>query len=183
MALFEKIFGSFSDKELKKIRPIADSVLALEKTYAAMSDTELQAMTPALKERLANGESLDDILPDAFAVCREAGWRVLGMKHFPVQVIGGIALHRGSIAEMKTGEGKTLVATLPVYLNALTGKGVHVVTVNDYLAKRDSEWMGKLYRFLGLSVGLIVHGVEGNDRTKQYACDITYGTNNEFGFD
>ena len=148
-----------------------------------MTDRELQAMTPALRERLAGGETLDDILPDAFAVCREASWRVLGMKHFPVQVVGGIVLHRACIAEMKTGEGKTLVATLPVYLNALTGKGVHVVTVNDYLAKRDSEWMGKLYKFLGLSVGLIIHGVTGEERRAAYNADITYGTNNEFGFD
>ncbi len=181
MSFFEKIFGSFSSKELKKIKPIADQVLSLESKYQAMSDSELQAMTPALKKRLADGETLDDILPDAFAVCREASWRVLGMKHFPVQIIGGIVLHRCCIAEMKTGEGKTLVATLPVYLNALTGRGVHVVTVNDYLAKRDSEWMGKLYRFLGLSVGLVIHGVE--DRKAAYAADITYGTNNEFGFD
>ncbi len=181
MSFLEKIFGSFSSKELKKIKPIADQILSLESKYQAMSDCELQAMTPELKKRLAGGETLDDILPDAFAVCREASWRVLGMKHFPVQIIGGIVLHRCCIAEMKTGEGKTLVATLPVYLNALTGRGVHVVTVNDYLAKRDSEWMGKLYRFLGLSVGLVIHGVE--DRKAAYAADITYGTNNEFGFD
>ena len=155
MSLAEKLFGSFSDRELKKINPITKKVLALETKYQPMSDAELQAQTPALKERLANGETLDDILPDAFAVCREAAWRVLGMKHFPVQIMGGIALHRGSIAEMQTGEGKTLVATLPAYLNALTGEGVHIVTVNDYLAKRDSEWMGKLYRWLGLNVGLI----------------------------
>ena len=159
MSLAEKLFGSFSDRELKKINPITKKVLALETKYQPMSDAELQAQTPALKERLANGETLDDILPDAFAVCREAAWRVLGMKHFPVQIMGGIALHRGSIAEMQTGEGKTLVATLPAYLNALTGEGVHIVTVNDYLAKRDSEWMGKLYRWLGLNVGLIVQGI------------------------
>ncbi|MCI6639521.1 MAG: preprotein translocase subunit SecA [Pygmaiobacter massiliensis] len=183
MALFEKLFGTFSDKELKKIRPIADQVLALEDTYAAMTDQQLRQVTPALKGRLAAGETLDDILPDAFAACREAGWRVLGMKHFPVQIIGGIVLHRGCIAEMKTGEGKTLVATLPVYLNALTGKGVHVVTVNDYLAKRDSEWMGKLYRYLGLSVGLVVHDITMAQRKAAYQADITYGTNNEFGFD
>ena len=183
MSFFEKLFGSFSTKELKKIQPIADRVLALEARYQAMTDRELQAMTPALRERLAGGETLDDILPDAFAVCREASWRVLGMKHFPVQVVGGIVLHRACIAEMKTGEGKTLVATLPVYLNALTGKGVHAVTVNDYLAKRDSEWMGKLYKFLGLSVGLIIHGVTGEERRAAYNADITYGTNNEFGFD
>ena len=183
MALLEKLFGSFSSKELKKVRPIADKVLALEPAYAAMSDTELAGMTPKLKERLAKGETLDDILPDAFAVCREASWRVLGMKHFPVQIIGGIVLHRACIAEMRTGEGKTLVATLPVYLNALTGDGVHVVTVNDYLARRDSEWMGKLYRFLGMSVGLITHELDKAQRRTAYAADITYGTNNEFGFD
>ncbi|MEG1932535.1 MAG: DEAD/DEAH box helicase, partial [Pygmaiobacter sp.] len=183
MAFMDKLFGSFSDKELKKIKPIADSVLALEGKYEALSDPELRAVTPALRARLANGETLDDILPDAFAACREASWRVLGMKHFPVQVIGGIVLHRGCISEMKTGEGKTLVATLPVYLNALTGKGVHVVTVNDYLAKRDSEWMGKLYRYLGLSVGLVVHDITIEQRKSAYQADITYGTNNEFGFD
>ena len=183
MALLEKLFGSFSSKELKKVRPIADKVLALEPAYAAMSDTELAGMTPKLKERLAKGETLDDILPDAFAVCREASWRVLGMKHFPVQIIGGSVLHRACIAEMRTGEGKTLVATLPVYLNALTGDGVHVVTVNDYLARRDSEWMGKLYRFLGMSVGLITHELDKAQRRTAYAADITYGTNNEFGFD
>ena len=183
MSLAEKLFGSFSDRELKKINPITKKVLALETKYQPMSDAELQAQTPALKERLANGETLDDILPDAFAVCREAAWRVLGMKHFPVQIMGGIALHRGSIAEMQTGEGKTLVATLPAYLNALTGKGVHVVTVNDYLAKRDSEWMGKVHRFLGLKVGLIIHGLTAQQRKDAYAADITYGTNNEMGFD
>ena len=183
MSLVEKIFGTFSDRELKKINPITKRVLDLEPTYAAMSDGELQAQTPALKERLAKGETLDDILPDAFAVCREAAWRVLGMKHFPVQITGGIALHRANIAEMQTGEGKTLVATLPAYLNALSGEGVHVVTVNDYLAKRDSEWMGKLYRWLGLTVGLIVPGLDGAARRKAYNADITYGTNNEFGFD
>ena len=183
MSLFEKMFGTFSSKELKKIKPIASKVLALEDEFAAKTDSELRAMTPALRARLDAGESLDDILPEAFATCREAAWRVLGMKHFPVQVVGGIVLHRACIAEMKTGEGKTLVATLPVYLNALTGKGVHVVTVNDYLAKRDSEWMGKLYKFLGLSVGLIIHGVTGEERRAAYNADITYGTNNEFGFD
>ena len=183
MSFITKIFGSFSDKELKKIQPIADSVLALEAQYAALSDSELQAVTPALKKRLAAGETLDALLPDAFAACREAAWRVLEMKHFPVQIIGGIVLHRSAIAEMRTGEGKTLVATLPVYLNALTGKGVHVVTVNDYLARRDSEWMGKVYKFLGLSVGLIVHGITNEERRAAYACDVTYGTNNEFGFD
>ena len=183
LSFLDKIFGSYSDKELKRIRPIADKVLALESKYQAMSNAELQAMTPDFKERLANGETLDDILPDAYAVCREASWRVLGMKHFPVQIIGGIVLHRRNIAEMRTGEGKTLVATLPVYLNALTGEGVHVVTVNGYLARRDSEWMGKLYRFLGLSVGLVIAGIDPDTRRAAYACDITYGTNNEFGFD
>ena len=183
MSFAEKLFGSFSDRELKKIKPLTQKVLDLESKYQALSDSELQAQTPALKARLAGGETLDDILPDAFAVCREAAWRVLGMKHFPVQITGGIALHRGCIAEMQTGEGKTLVATLPAYLNALTGEGVHIVTVNDYLAKRDSEWMGKLYRWLGLSVGLIAQGMDGNARRKAYNSDITYGTNNEFGFD
>ena len=179
----DKIFGTYSERELKRIYPIRDKVLALDEQYSKMSDQELKAMTPKLKERLANGETLDDILPEAFATCREAAWRVLGLKHFPVQIIGGIVLHQGRIAEMKTGEGKTLVATLPVYLNALTGKGVHVVTVNDYLAKRDSEEMGKVYRWLGLTVGLVIHDIEPSDRQKAYNSDITYGTNNEFGFD
>ena len=183
MGLMDKIFGTYSERELKRIYPIRDKVLALDEQYSKMSDQELKAMTPKFKERLANGETLDDILPEAFATCREAAWRVLGMKHFPVQVIGGIVLHQGRIAEMKTGEGKTLVATLPVYLNALTGKGVHVVTVNDYLAKRDSEEMGKVYRWLGLTVGLVIHDIEPADRKKAYQADITYGTNNEFGFD
>ncbi len=183
LAFWEKLFGSFSTKELKKIKPIADRVLALEPTYQAMTDGELQAMTPTLKKRLADGDTLDDILPDAFAVCREASWRVLGQKHFPVQVIGGIVLHRACIAEMKTGEGKTLVATLPVYLNALTGEGVHVVTVNEYLAKFQGEWMGRVYKFLGLTVGIILHDMTSEARRAAYAADITYGTNNEFGFD
>jgi preprotein translocase subunit SecA len=160
-----------------------ESVLELEDKYSDMSEADLKAVTPALKERLAAGEDLDDILPDAFAAVREASWRVLGMKHFPVQVIGGVVLHQGRIAEMKTGEGKTLVATLPAYLNALEGRGVHIVTVNDYLARRDSEWMGKVYRYLGLSVGLIVHDLDTEARRAAYAADITYGTNNEFGFD
>ena len=177
------LFGNYSKRELKRIQPLCDQVLALEEKYKVLSNEELKAMTPALKERLAKGETLDDILPDAFAVCREASARVLGMRHFPVQIIGGIVLHQGRIAEMKTGEGKTLVATLPAYLNALAGKGVHVVTVNDYLARRDSEWMGKVYRFLGLKVGLIVHDLENNERKQAYEADITYGTNNEFGFD
>lgn len=177
------IFGDYSKKEVKRVKKTADKVLALEEKYQAMSDKELTSQTEILKGRLANGETLDDILPDAFAVCREGAWRVLGMKHFPVQVIGGIVLHQGRIAEMKTGEGKTLVATLPAYLNALNGEGVHIVTVNDYLAKRDSEWMGKLYRFLGLSVGLIIHEKNNEERQAAYNADITYGTNNEMGFD
>ncbi|MBR3971965.1 MAG: preprotein translocase subunit SecA [Ruminococcus sp.] len=177
------MFGSYSKKEIKRIQPLCDKTLALESKYEAMKDSELKAQTTVLKERLASGETTDDILPDAFAVCREASWRVLGMKHFPVQILGGIILHQGRISEMKTGEGKTLVATLPAYLNALTGEGVHIVTVNDYLARRDSEWMGKLYRFLGLSVGLIIHDMYPEDRRAAYAADITYGTNNELGFD
>ncbi len=183
MGVMKMLFGNYSKRELKRIQPICDQVLALEDKYKAMSDSELQAQTPALKERLAKGETLDDILPDAFAACREASARVLGMRHFPVQIIGGIALHQGRISEMRTGEGKTLVATLPSYLNALTGKGVHVVTVNDYLAKRDSEWMGKIHRFMGLTVGLITHEQPKEARKKAYLADITYGTNNELGFD
>ncbi|MBQ3393868.1 MAG: preprotein translocase subunit SecA [Oscillospiraceae bacterium] len=183
MSLITKIFGSYEAKELKKIEPIKNKVLSLEGKYHAMSDEELKGQTRILKQRLADGETTDDILPDAFAVCREAADRVLEMKHFPVQVAGGIALHRNNIAEMKTGEGKTLVATLPAYLNALTGDGVHVVTVNDYLARRDSQWMGKLYNYLGLSVGLVVHGMTPAEKKAAYAADITYGTNNEFGFD
>ena len=183
MSFFEKLFGSFSDKELKRINPLKDKVLALEPEMQKLTDEQLQAKTTEFKARLEKGETLDDLLPEAFAVCREADWRVLGMKPYPVQIIGGIVLHRACIAEMQTGEGKTLVATMPVYLNALTGKGVHVVTVNDYLARRDSEWMGKVYRFLGLTVGLVVHGVEANDRKAAYAADVTDGTNNEFGFD
>ena len=183
MSFFEKLFGSFSDKELKRINPLKDKVLALEPEMQKLTDEQLQAKTTEFKARLEKGETLDDLLPEAFAVCREADWRVLGMKPYPVQIIGGIVLHRACIAEMQTGEGKTLVATMPVYLNALTGRGVHVVTVNDYLARRDSEWMGKVYRFLGLTVGLVVHGVEAGDRKAAYAADVTYGTNNEFGFD
>jgi len=178
-----KIFGTYSHRELKRVRPIAQKVEVLAPEFKAMSSAQLRETTDKLKARLAAGETTDDILPQAFAVCREAGERVLGMRHFPVQIIGGIVLHQGRIAEMKTGEGKTLVATLPAYLNGLTGKGVHIVTVNDYLAKRDSEWMGKLYRFLGLSVGLVVHGLDGEQRRAAYGCDITYGTNNELGFD
>ena len=183
MGFLKAIFGNYSKKELKRVKPIMNSVLALEDKYKAMTEAELKDQTNVLKERLANGETTDDILPDAFAVCREASDRVLGMKHYPVQIIGGIVLHQGRIAEMRTGEGKTLVATLPAYLNGLTGEGVHVVTVNDYLAKRDSEWMGKLYNYLGLSVGLIVHDLDSDERKKSYNADITYGTNNEFGFD
>lgn len=184
MANFLKaMFGNYSKREVKRVKPLCDKVLALESKYQPMSDKELKEQTNVLKERLKNGETTDDILTDAFAVCREASYRVLGMKHFPVQIIGGIVLHQGRIAEMKTGEGKTLVATLPAYLNGLTGEGVHIVTVNDYLARRDSEWMGKLYRWLGLSVGLIVHDLPNDLRKEAYAADITYGTNNELGFD
>lgn len=183
MNIFTKIFGTHSDREIKRIMPIVEKIESLEDEYGKLSERELKAKTVEFKERLAKGETLDDILPEAFATIREAAWRVLEMKHYRVQLIGGIVLHQGRIAEMKTGEGKTLVATLPVYLNALSGKGVHVVTVNDYLAKRDSEWMGKVYRYLGLEVGLIVHDVSNKDRQLAYAADITYGTNNEFGFD
>ena len=183
MGIFTKIFGSYSDRELKRITPIADKIEALSGEYAALSDEELKAKTAQFKERLSQGETLDGILPEAFATAREAAWRVLGMKPFRVQLIGGIVLHQGRIAEMKTGEGKTLVAVLPAYLNALAGNGVHIVTVNDYLARRDSEWMGKVHRFLGLSVGLIVHGLSNEERREAYNCDITYGTNNEMGFD
>lgn len=183
MGLFEKIFGTYSDRELKRVIPIADKVMNLEDEFSKLSDHDLRGKTAEFKERLKNGETLDDLLPEAFATMREAAWRVLGMKHFRVQVIGGIILHQGRIAEMKTGEGKTLVSTLPAYLNALTGDGVHIVTVNDYLAKRDSEWMGKVYRYLGMSVGLIIHDKDNDERREAYACDITYGTNNELGFD
>ena len=183
MGFLKKLFGDYSSKEIKRIRPKVDKVLSYEDEYSKLSDSQLKAKTNEFKERLNGGETLDDILPEAFAVCREASWRVLGMKHFPVQIMGGIVLHQGRISEMKTGEGKTLVATLPAYLNALTGKGVHIVTVNDYLARRDSEWMGKVYRWLGLSVGLIVNGLETEERRAAYAADITYGTNNEMGFD
>ena len=181
--IIKKIVGSKNERELKRMRPIVEKINSLEPQMAALTDEQLRAKTPELKERLAHGASLDDILPEAFAVCREAGKRVLGMRHFDVQLIGGMVLHSGKIAEMKTGEGKTLVATLPSYLNGLAGKGVHVVTVNDYLARRDSEWMGRIHQFLGLSVGVIVHGLDDNERREAYAADITYGTNNEFGFD
>ena len=183
MNFLKAMFGNYSKREVKRVQPICDKVLALEDKYAAMSESELKNQTTILKERLANGETTDDILPEAFATCREAGWRVLGMKHFPVQIIGGIVLHQGRIAEMKTGEGKTLVSTLPAYLNALTGRGVHIVTVNDYLANRDAEWMGKVHRFLGLTVGVVLNDMKNDERRQQYACDITYITNNELGFD
>ena len=183
MSILRKMFGDYSQREIKRIDPMLQKTLALEEEYKALSDNELKAKTAEFKRRLAAGETLDGILPEAFAACREAADRVLGMRHFPVQIIGGIILHQGRISEMKTGEGKTLVATLPAYLNALTGKGVHIVTVNDYLAKRDSEWMGKLYRFLGLTVGLIIHGMDNEDKREAYEADITYCTNNELGFD
>ena len=183
MSIISKLFGTHSQREVKAITPLVDQIEALEEEYKSLTDAQLQAKTPEFKERLKNGETLDDILPEAFATCREAAWRVLGMRPYRVQLIGGIILHQGRIAEMKTGEGKTLVATLPAYLNALSGQGVHVITVNDYLAKRDSEWMGKLYKFLGLSVGLVIHGVAGAEKHAAYEADITYGTNNEFGFD
>ncbi|MEE1160427.1 MAG: DEAD/DEAH box helicase, partial [Acutalibacteraceae bacterium] len=183
MGLLNVLFGNYSQKEIKRILPLQQKVLGLEEEYRGLSDEELKGKTAEFKERLANGETLDDILPEAFAALREASDRVLGMRHFPVQIIGGIVLHQGRIAEMKTGEGKTLVATLPAYLNALSGKGVHIVTVNDYLAKRDSEWMGKLYRFMGLTVGLIIHGMSHDEKKAAYDADITYCTNNELGFD
>ena len=183
MSIFRKIFKTYSEKEVKRVKPIVDKINSLEEEISKLTDSELRAKTDYFKEQLKNGKTLDDILPEAFAVVREASKRVLGMRHFDVQLIGGIILHQGRIAEMKTGEGKTLVATLPVYLNALEGKGVHVITVNDYLAKRDSEWMGKLYKFLGLSVGLVIAGMEPKQKQAAYNADITYGTNNEFGFD
>lgn len=183
MGIIDKIFGTHSEREIKRIMPLIEKIEGLEAEYSQLSEKELKSKTNEFKQRLQNGETLDDILPEAFATCREAAWRVLGMKHYRVQLIGGIVLHQGRIAEMKTGEGKTLVATLPVYLNALSGKGVHVVTVNDYLAQRDSEWMGKVYRYLGLTVGLIVHDKDSSERKEAYQCDITYGTNNEYGFD
>src|ERR1043165_5721065 len=181
--LLAKVVGTQNERELKRLRPVVASVNALEPTVKALSDDQLRAKTAEFKQRVANGETLDELMPDAFAVVREAGRRVLNMRHFDVQLIGGAVLHKGRIAEMKTGEGKTLVATLPAYLNALEGKGVHVVTVNDYLARRDSEWMGRVYRFLSMSVGVIQHDLNDAERQVGYACDITYGTNNEFGFD
>ena len=183
MSILEKIFGDLNKKEVKKLEKQADEIEALDDEMSEKTDEELRAYTERFKERLKEGETLDDILVEAFAVCREAASRSVGLKHFRVQLLGGIALHQGRIAEMKTGEGKTLVATLPAYLNALSGKGVHVVTVNDYLAKRDMEWMGKIYTFLGLSVGCIVNDLDHEDRKKAYDADITYGTNNEYGFD
>ena len=184
MAKFlDKLFGTYSERQLKAIYPIVDKIDALENEYRALTDAELRAKTDAFRARFGQGETLDALLPEAFATVREAADRVLGMRHYRVQLIGGIVLHQGRIAEMKTGEGKTLVATLPAYLNAIAGKGVHIVTVNDYLAKRDSEWMGKVYRFLGMRVGLIIHAVPQQARRAMYEADITYGTNNEFGFD
>lgn len=183
MGILKKIFGDYSSKEIKRVEPLVDKVLSYEEEYKKLTDEQLRGKTAEFKKRVEDGETLDDILPEAFAVCREGASRVLNMRHFPVQIKGGIILHQGRISEMKTGEGKTLVATLPAYLNALSGKGVHIVTVNDYLARRDSEWMGKVYTFLGLSVGLIVNGLVTDDRRKAYAADITYGTNNEMGFD
>ncbi|HWE76507.1 MAG TPA: DEAD/DEAH box helicase, partial [Stellaceae bacterium] len=182
-ALARRLFGSANDRYVKSLGPLVDEINALEPEMAALDDAGLRARTQLFKDRLTQGEELDDILVEAFATVREAAKRVLGQRHYDVQLVGGIILHRGMIAEMKTGEGKTLVGTLPVYLNALSGKGVHVITVNDYLAKRDSEWMGQIYRFLGLTVGCIVHGLDDVQRHDQYASDVTYGTNNEFGFD
>ena len=182
-SIIKGIFGSKNERELKRMAPLVDQINSLEPQYQSLSDAELQAKTPEFKERVSKGEPLEDLLPEAFAAVREASVRVLRMRHFDVQLIGGIVLHEGKIAEMKTGEGKTLAATLPLYLNALTGRGVHLVTVNDYLARRDAEWMGGIYKFLGLSVGVIVHGLDDTARKAAYACDITYGTNNEFGFD
>ena len=183
MGIFSRIFKSYSEKEVKRIMPIVEKINELEEKISKLTDEELKNQTNKLKKELEEGKTLDELLPEAFATVREASKRVLGMRHFDVQLIGGIILHQGRIAEMKTGEGKTLVATLPVYLNALTGKGVHVITVNDYLAKRDSEWMGKLYKYLGLSVGLVIAGMSPKEKQEAYSCDITYGTNNEFGFD
>ncbi|MBR3746522.1 MAG: preprotein translocase subunit SecA, partial [Selenomonadaceae bacterium] len=176
-------FGDDNEKQIKRLQKTVDKINALEAQYQNFTDDKLTAATEKFRERLNAGETMEDILPEAFAVCREASRRVLGMRHFDVQLMGGMCLHEGKIAEMKTGEGKTLVATLPVYLNALGGKGVHMVTVNDYLAKRDSEWMGRLYRFLGLTVGLILHDMDFPERKFAYSCDVTFGTNNEFGFD
>ena len=183
MSLLEKIFGTHSDHELKRIYPIVDRIEAMDEDMQKLTDEELRDKTKEFKERLANGETLDDILPEAFATVREAASRSLHMKHYRVQLIGGIVLHQGRIAEMRTGEGKTLVSTLPAYLNALAGKGVHIVTVNDYLAKRDAEWMGQVHRFLGLTVGVVLNEMDNDERREAYNCDITYVTNNELGFD
>ena len=183
MSIATKLFGTHSDRELKRIMPIADKVMALEETMAGLTDEELRGKTEEFKNRLQKGETLDDLLVEAYAVVREAAYRTIGLKHYKVQIIGGIILHQGRLTEMRTGEGKTLVATLPSYLNALTGEGVHVVTVNDYLAKRDSDWMGQIHRFLGLTVGCILNSMDNDERRQAYACDITYATNNELGFD
>ena len=182
-AIAKRVFGSANDRYIKGLRKLVEETNGLESSLEGLSDDDLRARTGQLRDRLNNGEDLDSLIPDAFATVREAAKRTLGQRHFDVQLMGGVVLHRGMISEMKTGEGKTLVATLPVYLNALTGKGVHVVTVNDYLAKRDAEWMGRIYRFLGLDVGCIVHGLTDDERRAAYAADVTYGTNNEFGFD
>ncbi len=182
-SIAQRFFGSANERKVRSYSRRVEEINALEETFKPKSDDELRAMTGLFRERLANGESLDDLLPEAFATVREAAIRTLGQRHFDVQLVGGMVLHEGKIAEMKTGEGKTLVATLPVYLNALAGKGVHVVTVNDYLASRDADWMGQIYRFLGLTVGCIVHGLTDEERKVAYAADVTYGTNNEFGFD
>ena len=183
MGLIQKIFGTHSENELKRIYPIVDQIEALDSQMQALSDEELRGKTKEFKQRLNEGETLDDILPEAYATVREAAYRSLGMKHYRVQLIGGIILHQGRIAEMRTGEGKTLVSTLPAYLNALSGKGVHIVTVNDYLARRDAEWMGKVHQFLGLTVGVVLNSMESEERRAAYDCDITYVTNNELGFD
>ena len=183
MGLIQKIFGTHSENELKRIYPIVDAVEALEPEIQKLSDDELKGKTREFKKRLADGETLDDILPEAYAVVREASVRVIGLRHFRVQIIGGVILHQGRIAEMRTGEGKTLVSTLPAYLNALTGEGVHIVTVNDYLAKRDAEWMGQIHEFLGLTVGVVLNSMDNDERRAAYNCDITYVTNNELGFD
>ncbi len=181
--LGRKVFGTANDRRVKRYQPMVDAINALEPEYSKLSDAELRAKTDMFRQQIADGVSLEKLLPDAFATVREAAKRTLGQRHFDVQLVGGMVLNEGSIAEMRTGEGKTLVATLPVYLNALTGRGVHVVTVNDYLASRDAEWMGRVYKFLGLSVGVIVHGLQPAERRAAYAADVTYGTNNEFGFD
>ena len=183
MGMFKALFGTYSEREVKRIKPLVDKIESLDSTMGELSEEQLKAKTGEFRERYKNGESLDDLLPEAFAVVREASWRVLKMKHYREQLIGGIVLHQGRIAEMKTGEGKTLVATLPAYLNAISGEGVHVITVNDYLASRDREWMGQIYEYLGLTTGVVVHDLNNDQRREAYNADITYGTNNEFGFD